>query len=243
MSRLFVFQYLRHSCTNDENGVYLCNQEILRTVIVKNAIVLLLALMVAGQAYGSATFGLRLGLISANATHGPSNNYESDPKSGVIVGGALEASLNKKGNRTIRLEFAYVQKGWQESVEILGLGVSGKAEVDELVFTPAVVFRLSDSKTVPYILFGMDLGLTLKSEATVQAGGFYATGDIPDWESTNVGLDLGAGLLFPSGEGEFLTELRFNIGMTDMHPSEEWDVMTNGVQFIVGYNFEVPKAR
>ncbi len=215
----------------------------MRILNVKIILIFIAVLLIAGQVYSTPAFGLRLGLNSANATHGPDNDYKSDPKSGLILGGAIEAAISKKGNRTIRLEVAYVQKGWQESGSFLGIGYAGKAEIDELVFTPAVVFRLSNTKTIPYLLVGMDLGLNLKAKGTVQSLGLQGTYDLPDWNSTNVGLDFGAGLIFPSGSGEFLTELRFNIGMTNMYTGDlDQEIMTNGVQFILGYNFTVPKA-
>ncbi|MBU0693003.1 outer membrane beta-barrel protein [bacterium] len=203
---------------------------------------LIISLLLVGQAYSKPAFGLRLGLNSANATHGPDeNDYQSDSKAGLILGGAFEAAISKNGNRTIRIEASYVQKGWQDSGELFGVGISGKADIDEFVFTPAVIFRLSDAKTIPYILVGADVGFTMKAKATVDVGGLEGTADIPDWEGTDAGLDLGVGLLFPSGEGEFLTELRFSIGMTDMYPGDDWDPTTNNVEFILGYNFTVPK--
>lgn len=209
---------------------------------MKKLFLLIIVLLIAGQAYSRPAFGLRLGLNSANATYGEDNDYKSDPKAGLILGGAFEAAITKKGNRTIRVEAAFVQKGWQDSGEILGIGVSGKADIDEFVITPAVIFRLSDAKVNPYLLVGADVGFTLQAKSTVNIGGLEATADIPDWEGTNVGLDFGVGLLFPSGGGEFLTELRFNIGMTDMYPGDDWDPVTNGVEFILGYNFTVPST-
>lgn len=207
----------------------------------KVILLLLISLVLVGQAYSKPAFGLRLGLNSANATHGPEeSNISSDSKTGIILGGALEVAINKKANRTIRFEAAYVQKGFR-NLYAQGVGISGTAEVDEFVFTPAVIFRLSDAKTIPYLLVGADVGFTTKSKALIPVGNLLIEGDIPDWEGTDVSLDLGAGLLFPSGEGEFLTELRFSIGMTDMYPGDDWDPTTNNVEFILGYNFTVPK--
>jgi hypothetical protein len=207
---------------------------------VKKMLAFTAILMFCGQAYSSPAVGFRLGMNVANATHGPDYDYQSDAKIGLILGGAFEAAISKKGNRTIRLEAAYVQKGWQKSGEAYGTEVSTKAEIDEFVLTPMVVFRFSDYETNWYILAGMDVGLNIKARQSLNVDGVEVTKDIPGWNSTNVGLDVGAGILYPSGRGEFLTELRFNLGVTDMYEGADWDPMTNGAQLIFGYNFTVP---
>ena len=135
---------------------------------MKKVLILVAVLLIAGQAYSKPAFGLRLGLNSANATHGPDGDYTSDAKAGLILGGALEVAINKKANRTIRLEAAYVQKGWQDNGSVFLTDVSGKVDIDEFVFTPMVIFKLSDGKTIPYLLVGADVGFTLKSKATIQ---------------------------------------------------------------------------
>jgi hypothetical protein len=212
-------------------------------ITVKKLLALAVIFIFCGQAFSATAFGLRGGVNLANATHGPDYDYQSDAKVGLILGGAFEAAISKRGNRRIRLEAAYVQKGWQNGGEAYGTEITQKAEIDEIVFTPAMLFVYSQYEKDWYILAGVDIGLNLKAKATTTTDGHRESADIPDWNSTNLGVDLGVGMLYPMGRGELLSELRLNFGLTDMYKGDNWDPKTNGVQLIFGYNFSVPTMK
>jgi hypothetical protein len=209
---------------------------------VKKILVFFVILVFCGQAFSAPAFGLRGGLNVANATHGPDHDYQSDSRNGLILGGGIEFSISESNRRTLRVEFAYVEKGWRQGGDFLGIAYNGDAEINEFVLTPAVLFRFPSDQISPFIAVGADVGINLKAKGTVNFGDEEISGDIEDWSDINAGVDLGGGLIFPTGKGEIETELRFNIGLMNMYTGDaDYSVNTNGIQFIFGYNFTKPE--
>jgi hypothetical protein len=161
----------------------------------------------------------------------------------------------------------YVQKGTKVKVSEEGSEEEGgyyynykyesTASIDELVIAPFFTVRFPSGKVTPFLRGGPELGINLsaksKWEETIEtnvpymeSGSESGTEDIEDWSSTNFSLNIGGGIAIPSGKGEIVIEARYNLGLLNMDTYEEQPgeedttIKTNGIQFLVGYNFAVP---
>ena len=161
---------------------------------------------------------------------------------GLMIGGSAEFSLTPSNKTTIRLEGLYVQKGWKEEGDILGIAYDETGIIDELVVAPFLVLRFPGESLTPFIQAGPELGFNLTAKGKVEAMGIEETADLEDWASTNFGINIGGGFAIPSGSGEVILDARYNLGLTNMYTGEgDFTTKTNGIQFMVGYAFGVPE--
>jgi hypothetical protein len=208
-------------------------------------VVLIICAVFYGNAWAGPAFGVKAGLNLANASVDPSEGMSYKVKSGFILGGTAEFSLTPSNKTTIRVEGLYVQKGWKESMQILYDGYfidyEGSASVDELVLAPFLVLRFPSQGVSPFLQGGLELGFNLSATGKMEAGGESVSGVLMDWSGTNLGFNIGGGVAVPSGKGEVVFDVRYNLGLTNMYTgSGTGTIKTNGIQLCVGYNFSVP---
>ena len=214
---------------------------------MKNLLIVICILAFSALSFGKPAFGIRGGLNFANASHDPEGDYESSTKVGLLIGGNVEFSLSPANTTTLRFEWLYAQKGWKEegTLHVSGFGdvdYEGTSTVDEFVLAPFIVQRFPAEGVTPFIQFGPELGLNLTAEAEADAVGMTFTEDIPDWSDMNFSINFGGGLAFPTGKGEFIIDVRYNYGLLNMYTGDaDYDVKTNGIQFMAGYNFSMPE--
>jgi hypothetical protein len=213
---------------------------------MKKMILILCVLAFATASFGAPAFGVKGGLNLANASQDPSEGFDTKIKMGLLLGGTMEFSLSQSNKTMLRLEGLYVQKGWKEEGDmyIPGWGTvsyEGTASIDELVLAPFLVLRFPSEGMTPFLQFGPELGFNLSAKAKAEAEGESETDDIEDWSSTNFGINIGGGIAVPSGKGEVIFDARYNLGLMNMYTgNDDYTVKTNGIQFLVGYNFSVP---
>jgi len=232
-------------------------------------VVLALCLVGAGRGWAKPAFGIRGGLNMANASVKPKEwrLYEGEPgvpfdvKStlGVVIGEVIEFPLTetKQTAFILRLEGLYVQKGFKESPskEEPGYEYEATWAVDELVLAPFAVLRIPMQGVTPFVQAGPELGIRISGVVKVEEtypdyeGVSHSETDksyLENWSHTNFGLNIGGGVAVPAGKGEVVFDVRYNLGLTNMHtykeePGEEdTTVKTNGIQIMVGYNFSIP---
>lgn len=214
---------------------------------MKSLIIIVCTLAFVSTTIGTPAFGVRGGLNLANSNQDPSEGYDTKIKPGLIIGGSMEFSLSQSNRTTLRLEGLYVQKGWKEEGSIFfpgygNLDYTGTASIDELIVTPFLVLRFPSEQITPFLQVGPELGFNLSAEAEAKAAGTSASDDIKDWSSTNFGINIGGGIAIPSGKGEVILDARYNLGLMNMYTGNaDWTARTNGIQFLVGYNFSVPQ--
>lgn len=203
---------------------------------------IILAVLLCGNAWARPIFGVKAGLNLANASEDP-DGASNQIKLGFLFGGTGEFSLSKTNTTTIRLELLYAQKGWKESATLyypnLGyVDYEGTVSVDELVVAPFLVLRFPSGGVTPFIQGGPELGFKLSGKVKAEIAGLSASEDIQNWSSTNFGINIGGGIAVPAGQGEVVFDARYNLGLTNMYTgSGDYTVKTNGIQFLVGYNF------
>lgn len=190
-------------------------------------------------------FGFKGGINLAGVTLDPDYGIDVSRKVGVMLGGVGEVSLNDKNTLIGRGSVLYVQKGWKEEGLVLIDGdlydYEGTASIEELVLAPSLCVRFPSQSMTPFIVGGLELGMNLSAKGEIEIEGFSGEDDFEDWSSTNLGLNIGAGAVVPSGKGEIVLEISYNLGLSNMYTGDEdGSTKTNGIQLSVGYLFSSP---
>jgi hypothetical protein len=203
---------------------------------------LVCGLLIFAQVSGAApAFGVKAGLNLANMTFDPSEGTSTSIRTGIGIGGDVEFSLTPTNKITLRTDVMYMMKGAKDKGTLLGYDYTATYKVDEIVVAPFLVFRFPSGGATPFLQVGPELGLNVTKKVSVEAAGVTASGDISDWSGTNFGLNLGGGVAVPTGKAEVVFDARYNLGLTNMYTgSGGGTIKTNGIQFLVGYNFSVP---
>jgi hypothetical protein len=224
-------------------------------------VLLAVGILFSQSAWAKPAWGVKAGLNMANATTDPEWNGMKS-RTGIGLGGSMEMSLTPTNKVTIRTDALYVMKGFKFSSEYpleVG-GVQGTYtsddtyKTDEFVVAPFLVFRFPSGGATPFIQLGPEVGfvVTKKYESewswTSDDGNSTLTksqsGDITDYSGMNFGVNLGGGVAIPAGNGEFLVDARYNLGLKNMYDGVETvlikSIKTNGLQLFLGYNFTVP---
>jgi hypothetical protein len=211
---------------------------------MKRVILLVIAIaLVAGQVWAGPAFGIKGGLNLANVSEDPAANGVSyGIRTGIAVGGNIEFALTPSNNLTIRGEAMYEMKGTKTSGTIQGVDWKGTVSVDEIVLAPFLVIRFPSQGFTPFLQAGPELGLNVTHKVKTEATGYASsTDDLKDWSGVNFGLNIGAGIALPAGNGEVIFDARYNLGLKNMYTgSESLTDKTNGIQLLIGYNFKVP---
>jgi len=194
--------------------------------------------------WAGPAFGLKGGVNLANATVHPSERLSYNIKPGFLVGPAAEISLSKSNETAMRWEILYAQKGCKISGgRFFGHDEEVLVSANELALALFLVLRFPPRAMTPFLQMGPELGISLSAEWTEEIPDldFSKTEKIEDWRSTNSSVNLGAGVAIRSGKGEVVIDARYNLGLSNMNTSDEdINFKTNGIQFLLGYNFTVP---
>lgn len=190
-----------------------------------------------GNAWAGPVLGVKVGLNLANANQDPSEGFSQEIRPGFMFGGSVEFFLSPSNKTTLRLEGLYVQKGWKESGDLVNYEAT--YSLDELVLAPFLVLCFPSREITPFIQVGPECSVNLSARGKMEINGRSWTADIRDWSSVNCSLNFGGGFAIPSGEGEVVIDARYNLGLIDLFEDEDWSIKTNGIQFLVGYNFTV----
>ncbi|MCC6475649.1 PorT family protein [bacterium] len=211
---------------------------------MKKVLCLLLVLLAVTMiANAKPAFGIKAGMNLASVTTDPEADSDISSKFGIMLGGFAEMSFNSKNTIMGRGSVMYVQKGWKEEYDSFGDHFESTASVDELVLAPSVVVRFPSKGFTPFIQGGLELGLNLKAEGKDEWNGESETYDFENWSSTNIGFNIGAGGAIPSGKGEIVIDLIYNIGLSNMYSgdnADDYSIKTNGIQLTLGYLFSTP---
>ncbi len=82
---------------------------------------------------------------------------------------------------------------------------------------PLLLQKSFGSKIKPYILAGPTIGFLLSSEVEVDLNGTLFTADLKDVsEKIDLGLSLGAGIIYPVGNFSLFLESRYILGVKDI---------------------------
>jgi len=225
------------------------------------------ACLLGGQVWARVALGIKGGLSAANVSVSRWEGKPLQTKYGMAAGLIVEIPT---ANRyiTVRCEGMYVQKGAREKDSYDEQYYDGsiyhsewdqKGMIDEIVLAPFFVVRVPTQSVTPFFEIGPEIGFNTRRDI-VWTSSHRITGEYPEsesrsgtdrmyfWDKTNLGLNLGVGMAVPSGKGEMILDLRYNIGLKDMNTTSPSDyygdehitATTHAVQLLIGYNFSVP---
>lgn len=198
-----------------------------------------------GQAPPSAardsafSWGLKGGVNFANVLLAPDlpPGYSKSARTGFIGGAFAEARLSEAFS--VQVEAFYTQKGFEVS------SAAGKATYSldyvELPLTAKATFGSGPLR--PYLFAGPVVGFRLS--ATVETGS--SSGDFQDsTRTTDLGVDLGAGLLYRLNPGTALVlEGRYSVGLVNVfNPGPAGGtVNTRDLKILAGVSFALGTSR
>jgi len=206
-------------------------------------IVVLMVAVFCGQSYADFRVGLKGGVHMGNASIDATPEPETSLRVGTIHGPYGEIIPMGGGMFAFRIEALWVDKGWSEDVTILSNTYTQDVSIKELALDPFVLLYFGDAQygTAPFLQAGPDLGLSINNISRTDADPAQFS-EFDEWASINFGLNFGAGVSFRMGMGKLVLDARYNLGLSNMNDAPapaDFDVMTNGIQVLVGYDFSV----
>jgi len=182
--------------------------------------------------------GVKGGVNLASASYDPDHpSVTIETNEGLLIGATIGLPVDRARNLHFRGEVFYVQRGWDEKVSIGGASFTSGIDVEEIVVAPFLIYRYPTTGAQPFVEVGPELGFNTK--ARIRGDRIE---DLTDWETVNYCLDLGGGLVIPSGKGgEIVLEGRYSLGLADVYGESLLDINTRGVQLLIGFNFPPPR--
>ena len=152
----------------------------------------------------------------------------------TAFGGGSVVDLRLAENIALQLEPMFLQKG--AKVKEDGSGHNMKVKLSYIEVPLLLKLMLGQSTICPYIMAGPSVGFRLS--AKVSNGVERDVKDVT--KSTDFGLDFGAGISFPAGNGAIFAEGRYGLGLSQINDDPEdpnTDVKNKGIQFMAGITF------
>lgn len=157
-------------------------------------------------------FGFRAGLGVGSQSPDPGDTDGS--RIGIAAGGVIGYPVTP--NVALETGLLYVLKGAKyKGANEQGQPTDDTSKLDYLVI-PAVA-RASfgpPEGLQPFVLGGLDLGILTKAEYDREGDSPIDTKD--NYKSTDIALRLGAGAAIPAGGYDFVVELAYSLGLTDI---------------------------
>ncbi|MCX7834700.1 MAG: PorT family protein [bacterium] len=201
----------------------------------RTAILLVMALLMVSQLTYAADlrYGVKLGVNLANVSVDPApSGIDYKTRTGFGFGGIVNYSINEKMD--VRTEILYLMKG----TKVEAGSVSNEWKVDNLVVAPFYTYTLAqwDCKINPghdakfFFQAGPEIGI--KMQAKDKNGN-----NLTNWNSSEVALNIGAGLAIPVGPGHLIPDVRYSMGLTNLTTTSGLTVKSSGIQVMFGYLF------
>lgn len=197
-------------------------------------VLLIVAFLLSNLTYAAdLRYGAKLGVNLANVSVDPKPagiSYKT--RTGFGFGGIVNYGLNDKMN--VRTEILYLMKGAKAEFT----GGDDEWKVANLVVAPFYTYTLAkwDCKINPgndasfFFQAGPEIGI--KMEAKDKNGN-----NLNNWNSSEVALNIGAGLTVPIGGGHLIPDLRYSMGLTNLSTASGLTVKSSGIQLMFGYLF------
>jgi len=216
---------------------------------MRTATITLLALLLAGTAMAQTKpimLGFKGGVDYASLVFDPENGVDTDPSIGLAAGGLLGFMISP--GMSLDTDVLYIQKGAKRN-DLVPTKADDASEVtfrySYIVINPMLRFAVQNQGLRPYFLAGVEIGFLVdaKTESNVEE---FDGQDLKDQtKSTDFGVNLGAGLEFPSGTSALFIEGRYALGLTDITDTSDDDeivedqveVKHRGIYALAGIRF------
>jgi hypothetical protein len=200
--------------------------------IMTAALFMFAGILSSANAQSPVSFGIKGGMNISNFT---GQDYDSDARSGLAVGAALDFSLPVLPFG-IETGVYYSQKGAKSSED----GLTGTLKVDYIEVPLMAKFRLGPPGPItPHLVLGPYAGFNINSEAELSGDGGSISGDLSDdTNSTEFGGVAGVGIDFNLGLTKLNAQLRYSYGFTSVFEGDFDDGEKNAaLSILVGIRF------
>ena len=190
------------------------------------------------SSFAVVQLGAKLGVASTSISiTGPYGDPGYGSKYCGLLGTTAEWAV-PHSNLAVRGELLFVQKEADGSSNIPEASKTSNAyEIDLPVF---LVYYVNVSRVSPFMEFGPEFGVNVWDKYTYSDGGVAEDAHL---KKTNFSLNFGGGFMAATGIGNFSVDLRYNLGLVNIHENDPSPyryidtIKTHGIQLLLGYNF------
>jgi hypothetical protein len=182
-----------------------------RLLVVLLALSLLSTSATAGTQVG-VTAGFNMATLRIDGADG------IDARTSFAAGGVVDLGINDRFG--IRIEPTFTSKGGKATQRNAYWGTMDGAvfKIDCIDVPVLARFDLGASEARGYLLGGVGVSFATETEVELTQGNDQATVDFADvFSSTDLSLDLGAGISFPAGTHRMTIDGRVGIGLIDIN--------------------------
>jgi hypothetical protein len=188
------------------------------------------------KSFGVVRLGVKGGANTTNISPAPYQD-EYSAKTGVIAGGAVEATIDQARLWAFRGELLYAQKGVVYSASYFYYKRSYSEE--EIDVAPFLTYRLTVVSAALFLEGGPEFGYNTRYD--------FGSGLSNSFSRTisqrfNLSVNFGGGLMIPIGTQAISVDARYNVGLSKVMLQSDGDApdlsgKTNCVQVLFGYYF------
>lgn len=161
---------------------------------------------------------------------------------GFAGGAEVQIPLGASG-LILQPELLYTPKG----VEFEDDGVTSSINVDYVEVPVLVRFNIPAQSVMPFVFAGGAVSFEASCSVEGTDGSITVDADCEDagveTESTDFGVLFGGGLAFPAGPGDIFIEGRYNFGLADVDPAEDFEAKNRSGAVMVGYSVSLDPTR
>lgn len=211
--------------------------------IMKNTLFAALAFLFASPAlYAQGVYlGPRIGAHFANVKWDGENKPDSDNRTAVLYGAALELPITR--HLKLQPEVNYVVRGYTSESEILGANVARELKLNYLDFGGLLKIKTNDEGLHAYLGAGAFYSYALSGETTFNVGNVSQTNEIEfdreeSYERGDLSLALGAGVQLPLGQSFLFADARYLYGLNDVdNQDNDVEIKNRGLSLSAGLLF------
>lgn len=170
------------------------------------------------------------------------DDEDAESVTGFAGGAEVQIPLGASG-LVLQPELLYTRKG----VEFGDDGDSRSIDIDYVEIPVLVRFNIPAQSVMPFVFAGGAVSFEASCSVEDTDGGTTVDADCEDvgieTESTDFGVLFGGGLAFPAGPGDIFVEGRYNFGLADIDPVEDFEAKNRSGAVMVGYSVSLDPTR
>jgi hypothetical protein len=202
---------------------------------------ILAAASIDANAQGKIALGLKAGINLANVSLDPAPDATKSARMGFLFGGIFEYTLNNM--IALQAQPAYCQRGGVLEGTVFGESVKSTTKLDYLEIPLLVKLTFGSAEMKPYVFAGPNIAILLSAKTKAEVGANTQEEDIDkaNLNSTDMGLDIGAGIGYwlKADMGIFL-DARYSLGLTDIDKqSSDYTVKSGDIKICAGLLFRM----
>lgn len=180
-------------------------------------LILVLTFMCGDSRASDTRIGVRAGGSFASVNFKPRYAYDVLARVGPYLGVAFEMPVGRNSNTDLRIEAAYIQKGWRERIYYANYYETSQIVLKEYAVTPVVVYSFPSGSITPSLQLGIEISSVGETAGYLKKDGVTTRVNIDLWNDYNISGILGGGLEFGGRLKGTTVDGRFSFGVTNMY--------------------------